>query len=121
MEKQLKNLDDTYTWSLQTADALRAGDFSRIDMEELINQIDSIASGLRRELGSALLLLLEALLVGITGTRDKDKPAVMGILERGGDGKSRVRKTVVANTKKRALQQKPANMLKPESRFVLTL
>ena len=40
----------------------------------------------------------------ITGTGTKDKTAVMGILERGKDGKSRVRTLVVANRKKHALQ-----------------
>lgn len=41
----------------------------------------------------------------ITGTGGKDKTAVMGILERGRDGKSsKVRTTVVANRRKNALQ-----------------
>jgi transposase-like protein len=40
----------------------------------------------------------------ITGTGSKDKTAVMGILERGGKGNSRVRATVVPNTKKKSLQ-----------------
>ena len=41
----------------------------------------------------------------ITGTGGKDKTAVMGILERGKDGKhSRVRTSVVPNRKKKALQ-----------------
>lgn len=41
----------------------------------------------------------------ITGTGGKDKTAVMGILERGADGKvSKVRTTVIANRKKKAIQ-----------------
>jgi transposase-like protein len=41
----------------------------------------------------------------ITGTGGKDKTAVMGILERGKDGKpSKVRTTVIPNRKKKALQ-----------------
>jgi transposase-like protein len=40
----------------------------------------------------------------ITGTGGKDKTAVMGILERGGKGNSRVRVKVVPTTKKKALQ-----------------
>src|ERR1017187_10619953 len=40
----------------------------------------------------------------ITGTGGKDKTAVMGILERGGKGNSRVRVKVVDNTKKKTLQ-----------------
>lgn len=63
MEKQLKNIDDAYKWSLETVDALRAGDFSRIDMDELINEIESIAGGLYRELVSVLRQTIEALLV----------------------------------------------------------
>jgi transposase-like protein len=40
----------------------------------------------------------------ITGTGAKDKTAVMGILERGGKGESRVRVKVVPTTRKKALQ-----------------
>lgn len=71
MAKSLKNIDDAYKWSLETVAALRAGDFSRIDMDELINEIGSIASGLRRELVSILRDILEALLI-LTYT-DADK------------------------------------------------
>jgi transposase-like protein len=40
----------------------------------------------------------------ITGTGGKDKTAVMGILERGKDGKSKVRTSVIPNRKKSAIQ-----------------
>jgi transposase-like protein len=40
----------------------------------------------------------------ITGTGTKDKVPVMGILERGKDGKSRVRTTVIPNRKKHVIQ-----------------
>jgi len=40
----------------------------------------------------------------ITGTGTKDKTPVMGILERGKDGKSRVRTSVIENRKKKAIQ-----------------
>src|SRR5579872_3798264 len=40
----------------------------------------------------------------ITGTGTKDKTPVMGILERGKDGKSRVRTSVIENRKKTAIQ-----------------
>jgi hypothetical protein len=63
MEKIAKNVDDPYKWSLETAAALRAGDFSRIDMEELICEVESLASGLRRELVMLLTDALEGLLV----------------------------------------------------------
>jgi transposase-like protein len=39
----------------------------------------------------------------ITGTGGKDKTAVMGILERGKDGTSKVRTTVISNRKRKAL------------------
>ena len=41
----------------------------------------------------------------ITGTGGKDKTAVMGILERGAKGESRVRVKAVDNTKKKTLQR----------------
>ena len=63
MEKRLRNLDDAYGWSKETAQALRAGNFAAIDMDELIDQIESIASGLRRELVSTLRDVIEALLI----------------------------------------------------------
>jgi transposase-like protein len=40
----------------------------------------------------------------ITGTGTKDKTAVMGVLQRGKDGKSKVRTSVVENRRKKALQ-----------------
>jgi hypothetical protein len=40
----------------------------------------------------------------ITGTGTKDKTPVMGILERGKDGKSKVRTSVIPNRKKTAIQ-----------------
>jgi transposase-like protein len=40
----------------------------------------------------------------ITGTGTKDKTAVMGVLQRGKDGKSRVRTSVIPNRKKTAIQ-----------------
>ena len=63
MEKSLRNIDDPYKWSLETVELLRAGDFARIDMDELINEIGTLASGLRRELLSLLKDILEALLI----------------------------------------------------------
>lgn len=63
MDKQLKNIDDAYKWSLETVESLRIGDFSRIDTDELINEIGSIASGLYRELVSVLREIIESMLV----------------------------------------------------------
>lgn len=63
MEKPLKNIEDPYKWSLETVEALRAGDFSRIDIDELINEIGSIASGLRRELLWVVTEMIESMLL----------------------------------------------------------
>ena len=73
MEKPLKNLDDAYKWSLETVAALRDGDFSRIDIDELINEIGSIASGLRREMMSLLKDIIEALLILTYAGSDQDE------------------------------------------------
>ncbi len=63
MEKRLRNITDAYLWSKETAQLLRAGNFAAIDMDELIDEVESIASGLRRELVSKLKDILEALLI----------------------------------------------------------
>lgn len=63
VEKQLKNIDDAYRWSLETVAALRAGKLEQIDVDELINEIGSIASGLKRELISVLREVIEGMLV----------------------------------------------------------
>ena len=80
MEKALKNIDDAYTWSIGTVDALRSGDFSKIDMDELINEIGSIASGLRRQLISALRQSIESLLVA-EYTTNADKRTDMQLVD----------------------------------------
>jgi hypothetical protein len=71
--KSSKNLDDPYKWSLETVAVLRAGDFSSIHMDELINEMSSIASGLRREMMSLLRDILEALLILAYANADKEE------------------------------------------------
>ena len=74
MEKQLQNIEDAYKWSLATAQALRDGNLAAIDMDELIGEIESIASGLRRELLSTLRSIIEAMLViECTNASEKEK------------------------------------------------
>jgi Domain of unknown function DUF29 len=63
MGKQLNNIADAYKWSNETAQALRAGNLAAIDMDELIDEVESIASGLRRELAATLTDILEAILL----------------------------------------------------------
>ena len=62
MEKRLKNLEDAYKWSKETAKALRTGNFAAIDTDALVDEIESIASGIERALESTLRDILEALL-----------------------------------------------------------
>ena len=62
MGKRPKNLEDAYKWSKETVEALRIGNFSAIDTDALVDEIESIASGLERALGSTLRDILEALL-----------------------------------------------------------
>ena len=59
----MQNIDDAYKWSLATAQALREGNLAAINMDELINEVESIASGLRRELLSVLRVIIESMLV----------------------------------------------------------
>lgn len=63
MEKKLKNIADPYKWSKETAQALRTGNLSAVDMDELIDEVESIASGLHRELVSTVTDIIEALIV----------------------------------------------------------
>src|SRR5437870_2832233 len=62
MGKRPKNLEDAYKWSKETVEALRIGNFSAIDTDALVDDIESIASGLERALGSTLRDILEAFL-----------------------------------------------------------
>ena len=70
------NIPDAYKWSLETVNALRAGDFSRIDIDDLINEIESISNGLKRELVSILTDAIEAILWKDyrVGGDNEDKP-----------------------------------------------
>ena len=74
MANRLKNIADAYKWSNETAQALRTGNLAAIDLEELIDEVESIASGLRRELVSTLKDVIEALLV-LDYTKDNSEEA----------------------------------------------
>jgi hypothetical protein len=74
MPNRLKNIADAYKWSKETAQALRSGNLAAIDMDELVDEVESIASGLRRELVSTLKDVIEALLV-IDYTKDNAEEA----------------------------------------------
>lgn len=50
-EKPLKNIDDEHKWALETAAAVRAGDWNAIDREALLAELEySIAGGFKRQL-----------------------------------------------------------------------
>jgi Domain of unknown function DUF29 len=59
-EKRLKNLEDGYKWSKETVTALRAGDLSSVDMDSLIDEIESIFTGMERQLSDYLYDALKA-------------------------------------------------------------
>lgn len=53
---------DFLLWLEETAAKLRAGDFAQIDLENLIEEVESLGRSQRRELSSRLICLLEHLL-----------------------------------------------------------
>ena len=51
MENRFRNLDDEYKWALETAAAVRAGNFDAVDRDALVNELErSIAGGFKRQL-----------------------------------------------------------------------
>ena len=58
----LKNEEDEYKWSKETVEAIRAGDFAAIDMDALLDEMESAVSRMERELFSTVGDILEALL-----------------------------------------------------------
>jgi len=53
---------DFYAWIQQRANVLKAGDFDRLDMDNLIDEIESMGKSEKRELESRLEVLLTHLL-----------------------------------------------------------
>jgi hypothetical protein len=84
MENSSKNLEDEYKWALETAAALRAGNFDAIDREALVNELErSVAGGLRRELSSSVRGVLRAKLclrLSPTG-RDENESLLYSAME----------------------------------------
>lgn len=62
MERLLSNIEDSYKWAKETVAALKAGDFAAVDMEALIDEIQSLYIHVELEAASALRDILEALL-----------------------------------------------------------
>ena len=54
--------DDAYAWAFEQAALLRAGRWSELDIEHLADEIESVGKSERRELESALRLVLMHLL-----------------------------------------------------------
>jgi hypothetical protein len=53
---------DFYTWTQQQAQLLKSGQFDKIDVEHIIEEIESMGRSERRELESRLTILLQHLL-----------------------------------------------------------
>ena len=62
MEKPLKNEQDEYKWSRDTVEAIRTGNFAAIDMDALLDEMESTVSRIERTLFSIVRDILEALL-----------------------------------------------------------
>ena len=54
MEKRLKNLEDGYKWAKETAQALKSGNLEAVDMDALVDEIESVYTGLDRQLSDFL-------------------------------------------------------------------
>jgi hypothetical protein len=54
MGKPLQNLEDEYKWSKETAQALRCGNLSAVDMDSLIDELESVYIGMERQLSEYL-------------------------------------------------------------------
>src|SRR6266849_2137 len=54
MEKRLKNLEDGYKWAKETAQALKSGNLEAVDMDALVDEIESVYTGFDRQLSDYL-------------------------------------------------------------------
>lgn len=62
MEKPLKNEEDEYKWSKEMVEAIKTRNFAAIDMDALLDEMESIVSRLERSLEYTVSEILEALL-----------------------------------------------------------
>ena len=53
---------DVIAWSIEQASALRSGDFSRLDIEHLADEIEDVGKSEQRELANRMAVLLAHLL-----------------------------------------------------------
>jgi hypothetical protein len=58
----IRHEQDFYLWTQQQANALKAGDLADIDMQHLAEEIESMGSSEKRELGNRLSVLIAHLL-----------------------------------------------------------
>jgi hypothetical protein len=54
--------DDFYAWSMEQARLLRAGEFARLDIENIAEELESIGRSDKRQIESRLVVLLAHLL-----------------------------------------------------------
>ena len=62
MQKTLKNEEDQYLWAKQTVEAIKTRNIAAIDMEALLDEMESTVSRLERSLDYTVSEILEALL-----------------------------------------------------------
>ena len=79
MEKRVKNNEDIYKWSKDTVQALRAGNFAAINVDELIDEVESIAGGYEQEMASLLKDMIEARLV-LTYVKPDSEEAIRSLV-----------------------------------------
>ncbi|SPF46575.1 hypothetical protein SBA4_3550038 [Candidatus Sulfopaludibacter sp. SbA4] len=77
MEK-LKNLEDGYKWAKETVQALKAGNLAAVDMDALVDEIESVYTGLERQLEEYLEDLLKGKLrLRYTATDRKESESLV--------------------------------------------
>ena len=54
--------NDFYGWTKQQSELLKAGQFERVDVEHLVEELESMGASERRELGNRLAVLMAHLL-----------------------------------------------------------
>ena len=62
MERLLKNEEDEYKWAKENVEAIKTGNFAAIDMDALLDEMESTVSRIERTLLSTVSDILEALL-----------------------------------------------------------
>jgi hypothetical protein len=83
-EKRYKNLEDEYKWSRETAQALRSGNLAVVDVDALINELESTAGVLEFELARDLerMLMAKLRLRFTEADRRENRKALLDAMDR---------------------------------------